>query len=209
MENYPPPSKSEVLSPANEGNADQVLGIPHPDELISPVMLSQAPLPPPHIPPVQPYGQPNAVPSDIYLYQAFVEGPKGKTASPNMVRALATGDFRFSVLAFFFGVAYFAYRRCLIETLVIFLIVIVSAFIPFELFGSSWVLGAAYGCAFYPLYRHHAKTAVEQAKREGADVAAIQRLREEGGTSPVALGVVIALYAIIVGLYVAIALSAA
>ena len=131
---------------------------------------------------------------DDYLCGVFVEGEKGRP-KPGMVPRLVGGKVGFSVLAFFFGVPYFAYRRCYAEAAVIFAAAVASSFVP-VLDQVGWaVFGVAYGFLFYWLYGRKARRAIAEARARGLDDVALKGLREAGGTSVAGLVVALLVYA--------------
>lgn len=138
------------------------------------------------------------VATDTYLYEAFAEGDKVGTAKQRIMSGIMNGDRIFNVFAFLFGPFYFAYRKCFTEVFIIFAIMGVVTLLPFDLRIGSATIGLIYGFIFYPLYRMHARKAVEQAKGKGCNAAAVQQLRDEGGTSIVAIFATLGAYVIYV-----------
>lgn len=130
--------------------------------------------------------------SDAYLYQAFAGGAKGGKPEERLVLGIASEDFMFSGFALLTGPFYFAYRKCLTESLVILLVLGFTIAIDIPVTGTG--TGLLCGFIFYPLYRRRAKKAVEQAKIEGCDQAALEKLRAQGGTNGWLVLLVLAIY---------------
>jgi len=142
---------------------------------------------------------------DDRLLEAFVQKPeKMAWYSAGLAKMTQSGFFSFkwhwSWWAFFFGLAYLLYRKAYLPALVVFLISIPVAFIPFGGIVMMIVVGGV--APYYVMKRYVSlKTVIEAAHED--EESRVQAMRNEGGFNTWVIWVLGTIYAILILLFLA------